>query len=165
MTNRIALTIALLVSAQLAVPAACAEAQTLPDSTRETELFRTVASLDSALFDSYNRCDLKKFASFFVDSVEFYHDQTGLMVGAQNVTEAIRKNICGKVNRDLVPGTLEVYPMNGYGAVEIGVHRFHPPNTRPTDASAAKFVMLWQNKNGVWKITRVISFNHNSRIK
>jgi hypothetical protein len=165
MTNRISLTIALLVSAQIAVPTARAESQTLPDSTRETELFRTVASLDSALFDSYNRCDLKKFASLFVDSVEFYHDQTGLMVGAQNVTEAIRKNICGKVNRDLVPGTLEVYPMNGYGAVEIGVHRFHPPNTPPTDASAAKFVMLWQNKNGVWKITRVISFNHNSRIK
>jgi hypothetical protein len=25
----------------------------------------------------------------------------------------------------------------------------------------AKFVTLWQNKNGEWKVTRVISYEHN----
>jgi hypothetical protein len=27
-------------------------------------------------------------------------------------------------------------------------------------SGAAKFVMLWQNQGGTWKITRVISFDH-----
>ena len=75
--------------------------------------------------------------------------------------ESVKNNICGKVRRELVPGTLEVYPMDGYGAVEMGVHRFHHPgreNTEPT--GEAKFVHLWQNKEGAWKITRVISYDH-----
>jgi hypothetical protein len=165
MTRHLSSARTLLVVALLSGLAVRAESQSSSGAAHETELFRTIASLDSALFDSYNRCDLKKFASFLVDSVEFYHDQTGLMVGAQNVAEAVRKNICGKVVRDLVPGTLEVYPLKGYGAVEIGIHRFHPPNTPPGDASGAKFIHLWQNKDGVWKITRVISFDHNSRVK
>ena len=139
---------------------ASASAQSAHRAPRDTALFRTIASLDTALFDSYNRCDLTKFAAFFADSVEFYHDQTGLMVGAQNLTEAVKKNICGKVVRDLVPGSLEVYPLKDYGAVEIGVHRFHPPGAKPGDGGDAQFIHLWRNTNGVWKVTRVISFDH-----
>jgi hypothetical protein len=149
-----------LLAALLTFPAAAANAQSGRRESPDTALFRTIASLDSALFDSYNRCDLPRFASFFVDGVEFYHDQTGLMVGVQNLTEAIKQNICGKVVRELVPGTLEVYPMKGYGAVEIGVHRFHPPGAGANEGGDAKFVQLWQNTGGVWKITRVISYDH-----
>jgi hypothetical protein len=64
------------------------------------------------------------------------------------------------VQRELLSGTLEVYPLKGYGAVEIGIHRFHHPQD-PDNVGDAKFVMLWQNKDGVWKVTRVISYNHN----
>jgi hypothetical protein len=42
--------------------------------TNQAELDQTMSALDTALFDSYNKCDLQKFASFFVDNVEFYHD-------------------------------------------------------------------------------------------
>ena len=144
----------------LAALATSANAQSARREARDTALFRTIASLDTALFDSYNRCNLAKFASFFADSVEFYHDQTGLMVGARNVTEAVRQNICGKVVRELIRGSLEVYPLKGYGAVEIGVHRFHPPGAKPGEGGDAQFIHLWQYMNGVWKVTRVISFDH-----
>ncbi len=132
----------------------------------DSELPAIIASLDSALFDSYNRCDLTKLASFIAADVEFYHDQTGLSVGRQNLIEAVQKNICGKVHRDLVAGTLEVYPIHGYGAVEIGVHRFHQPGAPADDPGGeAKFVHLWQFKDGGWKVTRVISYEHHSLSK
>jgi ketosteroid isomerase-like protein len=134
--------------------------QAPPASKSGDELFRTIAALDEALFASYNECDLAKFKSFFVDDVEFYHDQRGVTLGSQNLSEGIRKNICGKVRRELVPGTLEVHPMRGYGAVEIGVHRFHQPKTSGEPVGEAKFIHLWQNKDGAWKITRVISYDH-----
>lgn len=51
-------------------------------------------------------------------------------------------------------------PAEGYGAVEIGVHRFHHPGD-PGNVWDAKFIMLWQNKEGMWKVTRVISYEHN----
>ena len=132
----------------------------------QAELDKVVAALDRALFDSYNRCDLQTFASFFVEDVEFYHDQGGVTLGRRALTESVRKNICGKVTRELVPGTLEVYFMNGYGAVEIGVHRFHHPGHEDSEpVGEAKFVHLWQYKNAAWRITRVISFDHHLAAK
>lgn len=94
------------------------------------------------------------------DDLEFYHDQTGLSVGKAPFLAAIKQNICGKVERTLLPETLEVYPLKGYGAIEIGVHRFHHPGDAE-NVGDARFVTLWQNRNGLWKVTRVISYDHN----
>jgi hypothetical protein len=129
----------------------------------QAELDKAITALDAALFDSYNRCDLEKFASFFVENVEFYHDQGGVTLGRMALTDSVKKNICGKVTRELVPGTLQVYHMKGYGAVEIGVHRFHHPGHEDTEGvGEGKFVHLWQYKDGAWKITRVISYDHHA---
>jgi hypothetical protein len=124
-------------------------------------LFQTIQGLDTQLFDAYNRCDLEKFGSLLADDLEFYHDKTGLSRGRPALLEGIKNNICGKVTRELVPGTLEVYPIADYGAVEIGVHRFHHPGHETADSvGEAKFIHLWQKKDGAWKVTRVISFDH-----
>lgn len=122
-------------------------------------LFKTVQALDAQLFDAYNHCDLDTMASMVSDDLEFYHDKTGLAVGKQVFIEAIKNNICGKVTRELVAGSLEVYPLANYGAVEIGVHRFHHPGD-PGNVGEAKFVHIWHNKDGKWVVTRVISYDH-----
>src|SRR5260370_21608404 len=120
-----------------------------------------IAWLDTALFEAYKRCDLEKLGTLVTDDLEFYHDKTGLAVGKQPFLDAIRKNICGKVTRELVPGTLEVYPLTGYGPGEIGVHRFHHPGDQDHQVVAeAKVVHLWQNNDGASKITPVIHYNH-----
>jgi hypothetical protein len=94
-----------------------ADAQALESIKSQEELDKAITLLDTALFDSYNRCDLAKFASFFADDVEFYHDQGGVTLGKEKLTDSVKKNICGKVTRQLVPGSLQVYHMQGYGAV------------------------------------------------
>lgn len=127
-------------------------------------LFTTIKALDAKLFDAYNTCDLQTVGSLVSEDLEFYHDKTGLAVGRQNLLDALKANICGKVTRQLVPGSLEVYPIADYGAVEIGVHTFHHPND-PTNVGEAKFVMLWHQKDGHWQITRVISFDHHPAAK
>ena len=124
-------------------------------------LFKTVQGLDTKLFDAYNHCDLTTLGSMVSDDLEFYHDQTGLSVGKAPFLAAIKQNICGKVERELVPDTLEVYPLKGYGAVEIGIHRFRHPGHLEEGMGDAKFVTLWQNKGGEWKVTRAISYEHN----
>ncbi len=93
------------------------------------------------------------------EDLEFYHDVTGFSAGRQSLLDGLKQNICGKVTRELVRGTLEVYPIAQYGAAEIGVHRFHHPGDR-TNIGEAKFITLWQNQDGVWKITRALSFDH-----
>jgi hypothetical protein len=137
-----------------------AHAQTNAQSNAQPgTLFTTVQSLDTQLFDAYNHCDLSTLGTMVADDLEFYHDKTGLSVGKAPFLAAIKQNICGKVQRTLVPGSMEVYPLKDYGAVEIGVHRFHHPQD-PENVGEAKFITLWQNKDGVWKVTRVISYDH-----
>ncbi len=139
-------------------------AQSVPplDKIQNQQEFDKVgAALDAALFDSYNKCEMAKFESFFVEDVEFYHDQGGVTLGRTALTEAVKNNICGKVTRELV--SLKVYNMKGYGMLETGVHRFHHPGHEDTEGvGEGQFVHLWQYKDGAWKITRVISYDHHS---
>ena len=125
-------------------------------------LYDTIVKLDSAFFAAYNTCavNLEKHASFYADSIEFYHDKGGIMTSRQDVIEGIRKNVCGKVTRELVKGSIEVYPIHDFGAVEMGIHKFHNNTEKPgTPSHAGKFVIIWQHKNDQWKVTRVISLH------
>ena len=100
------------------------------------------------------------------EDLEFYHDQTGLQVGKGPFLASIKTNICGKVERHLTPGSLEVHPLKGYGAVEIGSHTFTHPGREAVDGvGEAKFVMLWQEQESGWKLTRVISYDHEPAVK
>jgi ketosteroid isomerase-like protein len=152
----------LLLLVMLALPAADVLAQSKPGEQSPEELSRTLAALDAALFDSFNRCDLEKFASFFADDLEFYHDQGGVTRTRQSLVESVRNNICGKVRREVVTESLEAHPIPGFGAVQMGSHRFYelnaPKGSGPV--GVARFVHLWQHKDGAWKITRVISYDH-----
>src|SRR5437868_12315897 len=140
---------------------ATVHAQSPAQSNAQSDtLFKTVQSLDTQLFDAYNHCDLAKLGAMVSDDLEFYHDKTGLSVGKAPFIAAIKQNICGKVERRLVAGSLEVYPLKDYGAVEIGVHRFYHPHNPEDGVGEAKFITLWQNKDGAWKVTRAISYDH-----
>jgi hypothetical protein len=123
-------------------------------------LSQTIAAMDKVLFDAYNTCDLDKLSTLVSDDLEFYHDKTGLAVGKQPFLDSIKKYICGKVHRELVKSSLEVYPLAGYGAVEIGTHRFTHPNNPAEGVGEARFITLWQKKDGAWRVTRVISYDH-----
>jgi hypothetical protein len=133
-------------------------------TTSSDSLFNTVQSLDAKFFEAYNHCDLATVSSMVADDLEFYHDVTGFSPGRQSLLDGLKNNICGKVTRELVSGTLEVYPIVKYGAVEIGVHRFHHPDNWE-NIGEAKFITLWHSKDGVWKITRAISFDHHPLTK
>lgn len=124
-----------------------ADAQSLDSLRSQEEFEKAGAALDAAFFDSYNRCDLAKFATFLADDLEFYHDQGGVTLGREKVTESVKQNICGKVTRQLVPGSLQIYPMKGYGLIEVGVHRFYHPGHDGTEpVGEARFTTLCDTK-------------------
>jgi len=128
-----------------------------PDSQ---DLYDTIVNLDSVFFNAYNTCNIDVQSAFYSDSIEFYHDQGGLITSKQDILDATKMNICGKVTRELVKGSIEVYPISGYGAVEMGLHKFHN-NTQSenSDSKIGKFVMIWQFKDNQWKIKRIISLH------
>jgi len=129
---------------------------------QDIKLYNAIVHMDSVYFDAYNRCDMDKQAAIFADSLEFYHDGGGLEKSKTRLLSAIKANICGKVTRVLVPGSIEVYPIPNYGAVEIALHRFinHAENDHLSKPD--KFVVVWRLRNNQWQITRVISLHMNN---
>ncbi len=129
-----------------------------PDDQR---LYDTIIRQDSLFFQAYNTCSehLALYASYYSDSLEFYHDKAGMSTSKEDLVNATKKNICGKVTRELVKGSVEVYPIRNFGAIEIGYHLFHnkeEPNAVP---HPGRFVIIWKQQKSGWKITRVISLH------
>ncbi|WP_082455640.1 nuclear transport factor 2 family protein [Hymenobacter sp. AT01-02] len=134
-----------------------------PSVAVDKALYRTIARQDSAMFEAFNRHDLTQLQTFFAEDLEFYHDKGGLadfqqtMQGFQSLFD---QNKTTGLNRQLVPGTLEVYPISGYGAVETYQHRFCHVENGKDDCGTFKNMMVWRLRDGQWKVTRVVSYGH-----
>ena len=125
------------------------------------ELFETIARMDSAIFGAFNAHDVDRLMALFTDDLEFYHDTGGLSDKRQN-GEAFKKMFASTpdIRRDLVKGSLEVYPVKDYGAMEIGEHRFCHKENGKDDCGTFKFAMVWWKTGESWKISRVMSWGH-----
>jgi len=123
-----------------------------------SDLYNIIFQQDSIFFQAYNNCDLDKQSEYYSDNIEFYHDKGGLMTSKKEILEATKNNICGKIRRKLIKSSLEVYPINGYGAVEIGMHEFQNLQQNQ-ESNPSKFIIIWQQEDDKWKITRVISLH------
>lgn len=132
-----------------------------PKPATKDGLYQTVARLDTEMFAAFNAHDVNKLMAYFADNVEFYHDKGGLSNFAQTKEGFARLFAQSPdITRTLVPGTLEVYPVKEYGAMHIATQRFcHVENGR-NDCGNSKFVMVWQQQAGTWRITRVVSYDH-----
>ena len=137
-----------------------ANAQSKQDSN-DAILYREIAHMDSVLFDAFNTRNLDKLKTLFTTDLEFYHDLGGV-TGYQKNMEAFKSNFKKNngLRRELVQGSLEVYPVKDYGAMEIGSHTFCHTENGKQDCGTFKFVHIWQKKDGQWKISRVVSYGH-----
>src|SRR3990167_4696436 len=140
-------------------------AQTGTDSLEKIILLK-----DSLFWIAYNNCDVGTMKQFFTDDVEFYHDRGGLTKGLQGLTAGIEKNLCSndnfKLRREAVEGTVEVFPLTGsgviYGAIISGEHVFYVIERGKEERldGLAKFAQIWILKDGTWKMSRVLSYDH-----
>ena len=144
------------------------KAQVKEYSRASKDLYDSIAYLDSVFFNAFNTRNLDKLKTFLSEDLEFYHDLGGVTNYNQNV-DAFKKTFESdrRVRRKLVESTLEVYPIKDYGAVETGIHRFYATEKGQQEklSSEAKFVQVWQKKDGEWKITRIISYGHQEYLK
>jgi hypothetical protein len=128
---------------------------------QDKALYNKIKSLDSVLFNAYNQQDLTKMRSYFTKEIEWYEDNGGLL----NYETVIAKfqaifNKREKISIELIKETLEVHPIKDFGAVENGQYRFRHLENGKLKEGIFKFLILWKNDRGNWKITRVVSFDH-----
>lgn len=139
--------------------------------TRETptELYQAIAHVDSLMISVAQRdCDLAAYESFLSDDFEYFHDKAGFTPSK----EAEMKDMgifCGEEQRRRQPlrrqrteGTLKVFPMDNYGALEFCDHVFYLQINNGTEklVGSGKMTALWKLENDEWKVTRIISYDH-----
>ena len=127
------------------------------------ELYDTILQLDSTMYRAYNGRKLPELTAFFAPDLEFYHDQTGKTDYQENV-KRFRENFAKptRMRRVLVPGSLQVYPVAGFGAIEVGTHRFYQTDPGQAEKLVAqpRFVQVWRRGPKGWQIVRVVSYAH-----
>ncbi|MBB4079832.1 ketosteroid isomerase-like protein [Lewinella aquimaris] len=132
----------------------------IPDYTPvDPELYRTILNLDKQYFDAYNSCDLTTQEVMYSDDFEFYHDRGGLATSKEQLLAALKANICGKVTRYLLPETVEVYPIPGFGAVQLGYHRFENAEEPDAPSLPSRFFVIWKQDGDNWQLHRIVSLH------
>ena len=130
-----------------------------------------IVAMDLKLFAAvFDTCDIAALGTMVTDDFEFFHDKDGLSStsGAQFV-KAIEATCARqktgedyRARRELVAGSLQVYPLNNYGAIEIGRHRFYQllPGEPEKLVEVSQFTNVWKKDETGWKLARVLSYDH-----
>jgi hypothetical protein len=135
------------------------------------KLSETILYNDSLFWTAYNTCDVESAEKFFTNDMEFYHDKGGITLGLNSFMDAFKKNLCAedgkfRLRRDAIPNTLKVYPLQQadsiYGAILSGDHVFYviEQGKDPRLDGQAKFTHLWLLQDGVWRMARILSYDH-----
>lgn len=124
-------------------------------------LYNEIAHMDSLQFYAFNSRNLDQLMQYFDSSLELYQDN----IGVRNYDQT--KQAFGGLfkmdyvlTRRLVSGSMEVYPIKGYGAIETGVHTFSHMENGELQKGTYKFMQIWQNKDGIWRVTCEITYGH-----
>ena len=158
--------LALIVAVFLAAGAA-AQPRSGPSQTQE--LTEEIAEKDRVFFDAlFNKCDVETLGAMVTEDFEFYHDKGGMTASSRDQFVSSIRGMCERqktgedyrARRELM--SMEVYPLNNYGAVQVGVHRFYQKIEGKGEklVEIAKFTNLWKKEGDTWRMSRVLSYDH-----
>lgn len=124
------------------------------------KLKEVINEKDNSFWEAYNQCNVDKMMSFLSEDFEFYHDKGGLTKGLEAFRKDLSEGLCAngpQLKRVVKEGTVEIFPMNDIGAIIRGEHYFYVGEKAD---GLAKFTHVWSFKNNEWKMSRVLSFDH-----
>ncbi|REE82876.1 CubicO group peptidase (beta-lactamase class C family) [Lutibacter oceani] len=138
---------------------------------RKSDLYKTIISKDSLLFNvGFNTCDISQFENLLSEKFEFFHDKDSIS-NKEQFLHNLQNGLCispttFQSRRELLLESTEIYPLYKreklYGVIQIGVHQFFETieHQKEVFGSSAKFTHLWLLENGVWKLTKSLSYDH-----
>lgn len=145
----------------------------MPVFAQETdvEIAAIIKRQDSLFWQAYNSCDTTAMAGFFSTDVEFYHDKGGLTAGLPALKASFSSGMCSanrnfSLRREEVTGSVKVFTLRKakevYGAIISGEHVFYIAEKGKKEFldGHAQFAHVWRRLNGIWQMTRVLSYDH-----
>ena len=128
---------------------------------KKSELFQLLKEMDQKMYAiGINQCNLEQVEKLTHDDFEFYHDKDGVTNSKKAFLKVVKTDLCstGKnvITRVLDESSLDIFPMYDkdgiYAAMQTGIHSF--------GSASARFMHLWLLENEEWKLSRVMSYDH-----
>jgi Domain of unknown function (DUF4440) len=159
--------VTLLMCASVARSASAQQASE-PEIPTGQQLVDLIAELHSKLVTAYTTCDINTFVSMMAPDVENYHDEFGRVVGREAAKNLLVEGVCAMLKQgiqprnELVVGSLEVYRIEKFGALEFERSTFwlRRPGEQETKVGTLKEITLWERRDGVWMVSRHIAYAH-----
>lgn len=148
-----------------------AEVNLTPGAVARPGLLEDVLEADAALFKAFfDDCDPEAVRRLVTDDFEMFHDKGGRVITSGEQFVTVTKDKCQRQRdgidflstRELVPESVKVFPLNNYGVIETGVHRFYAVSKGKPDrlTEVAQFTHVWKEENGQLRLARVLSYDH-----
>jgi hypothetical protein len=120
-------------------------------------LYNEIAHMDTLIFDAFNSQKIDLLKLYFDPKLELYQDN----IGVRNYNETMEAftNLFKKdyvLTWKVVPGSMEVYPIKGYGAIQTGQHIFSHVEAGKEQSATYKFMQIWQKKDSVWTAKSIL---------
>ena len=130
----------------------------------EQKMKKELKEMDSRLFDAvFAGNNTAKLRDILTNDFEFYHDKNGLVSqSAEAFVSAIERNHQPDMQREVIAESVKTYSLNGFGAIQEGIHRFFKINKDHSKQliSTARFFHVWEKHDGSWKLKREFSYAH-----
>ena len=131
------------------------------NDSEEVSLYDEILAMDRLLFSAFNDKNLDVTKAVFDPDLEFYHDEGGFSDYAQALKNSRQLfDADTGLSRELIVESMSVYPIAGYGAIQVGKHRFCHPENGTMDCGVLDFLHIWKKTNNTWTLTRVVSYAH-----
>lgn len=139
--------------------------------TASSELISQILAADELFFAAmFDKNDAETLTSLVTDDFEFFHDKFGQIANSRDeFVEKMRQQFemqkqgtNFRARRELVRDSVAVYPLNNYGALQMGIHRFYAVSPGEPDrlTETGRFTTVWKMENGQWRIARALSYDH-----
>jgi hypothetical protein len=148
-----------------------AEVHLTPGAKARAGLYEEILKADAEFFKAFfDTCDIDTVRRYVTDDFEMFHDKGGRVTtsgadfvkAAQDKCKRQEEGVDFLSTRKLVPETMKVYPLDNYGAVQTGTHRFYAIQKGKPDrlTETSQFTQVWKEENGQWRLARVLSYDH-----
>lgn len=136
-----------------------------PSASQQDTLTVQVSAMDNQYFEAYNARNLNIMQELHAEDVEFYHDKGGLLTGKKAVIKSIERFFTKeeRIRSELVPGSRQVFPLAGVGAVLTANRIFYSmrPGKAERPAETARVIAIWRAlPNNKWEVCRIVSYDH-----
>ncbi|MGH8204697.1 MAG: nuclear transport factor 2 family protein [Steroidobacteraceae bacterium] len=156
---------------QRAAPAMEAEVNMTPGAIARPGLAAEILAADAEFFRAFfDNCDVATVRRYVTDDFEMFHDKGGRVSASGSDFVKSAEDKCARQaagtdflsTRRLVPGSFRVYPINDYGAIATGTHRFYAVKAGEPDrlTESGQFTIVWKEEGGAWRLARALSYDH-----